>query len=152
MDIFEILKADHQKVSGLFVKIEQTKNENSQERKTLFSQLREELVNHTEIEEKVFYSELRMYEQTKDIVSHSVSEHNSVRDLLQIISETSFGSSEWLLKINELRAEVEHHVEEEEIVLFKKAHEVLSKELIKEMGISFKIEKDKILEKAAELR
>ena len=152
MNIFEILKADHQKVSGLFVRIEQTKNEHLQERKVLFSQLREELVSHTEIEEKVFYSELRMYDETKALISHSVSDHNTVRDLLQEISETAFDSSEWLLKINELRAEVEHHVEEEETILFKKAREVLSREMIKEMGISFKIEKDKILEKAAEVR
>jgi hemerythrin superfamily protein len=145
MNIFEVLKRDHKTVSHLFKDIEWTTNKQVQVREQLFSDLKIELTIHSELEEKIFYSELREHPQTLELVSEAFDEHTRVKDLLEELAVMSKDGDEWMSRIIELKKNVDHHVLEEESEMFSWARQVLSQEQIEEMGLQMRIEKDKLL-------
>ncbi len=58
MDALELLKKDHDKVSELFKKVKATESEAAHHQ--LFEKIKEELENHTHIEETIFYPAIKM--------------------------------------------------------------------------------------------
>jgi hemerythrin superfamily protein len=145
MNIFEVLKKDHKTVSELFNKIVTTSNRQVQVRDQLFGRLKKELNTHAEMEEKIFYAELRKHKQTARFISESMSEHYEMKDLLEELSVMSRDDDEWIRGILNLRKVVENHVNHEEDEIFDLASHVLSQEQIYEMGLQVKIEKDILL-------
>ena len=139
MNAFELLKTDHEKVSGIFERIEATDDDRA--RQTLFAQVKSELEMHTHIEETIFYPALRQAAETREIVIEAIEEHQEVKDLLAEIEGLSTDSDEWSDKVTELKEAVEHHVEEEEGEMFDKARDVLSPQQINELGERMAAEK-----------
>jgi hemerythrin superfamily protein len=117
MDALELLKADHDRVSELFDRIELTSDPT--EKRELFDLVQLELDTHMFVEEKGFYPVLAEREELKDLVAGSYDEHQEVRSLLEEIQRTPYGN-ERENRISELFAVVEHHVKEEEEELFPK--------------------------------
>jgi iron-sulfur cluster repair protein YtfE (RIC family) len=134
MNVFEVLKADHEKVAGIMEKIDQTTERASKTREELFTQLKNELDLHAEIEEQIFYPALEDREETRDITLEAYEEHNLVKQLLSELESEPKDDETWTAKFTVLKENVEHHVEEEEGELFKKARTVLSKDEIEELG------------------
>ena len=134
MNVFEVLKADHEKVAGIMEKIDQTTERASKTREELFTQLKNELDLHAEIEEQIFYPALEDKEETRDITLEAYEEHNLVKQLLSELESEPKDDETWTAKFTVLKENVEHHVEEEEGELFKKARTVLSKDEIEELG------------------
>jgi hemerythrin superfamily protein len=129
-----ILKKDHRAVSGLFWAIQQTTNPTI--RKSIFNELRTQLEMHTEVEEEIFYPAVRniyttIAEQQVDEAKH---EHQKVRTLLRDASIIDVNSYSFMSKINELKAAVEHHVEEEESQMFPLAQDNMSSEELDHLG------------------
>lgn len=145
MSIYENLKADHQRVSGLFVKLQQTNTTDTKEREMVFNQLKNELIAHSKVEEKIFYSELLKYPETEFLIAQSESEHDKVEQILNQLDSMPKSDSEWLHIALKLKSNVEAHVEKEETEVFSHARIVISREQANEMGILFKIEKDKFV-------
>src|SRR5438477_8208899 len=54
-----VLKKDHRMVSGLMMTLEMTPKINGMVRKRLFDQIKNNLMVHTQIEEEIFYPEIR---------------------------------------------------------------------------------------------
>lgn len=134
MNAFELLKADHKKVAGIFEKLEATETGDVAKREELFSQVKNELDVHSRIEEQILYPVLKQAEETHDITLEAIQEHQVVKHLLTQLDSMNKGSEEWGAKLKVLQENVEHHVEEEEDEMFKKAKDVLSKEQIGELG------------------
>ena len=134
MDAFELLKKDHEKVSGIFEKLEPTTERGVKTREELFAQLKQELEIHTRIEETILYPVLKQAEETHDITLEAYEEHNVVKTLLTELDELSKDDETWEAKLTVLKENVEHHVEEEEGEMFKKARKVLSSEQIEALG------------------
>jgi iron-sulfur cluster repair protein YtfE (RIC family) len=134
MNVFEVLKADHEKVAGIMEKIDQTTERALKTREELFTQLKNELDLHAEIEEQIFYPALEDKEETRDITLEAYEEHNLVKQLLSELESEPKDDETWTAKFTVLKENVEHHVEEEEGELFKKARTVLSKDEIEELG------------------
>src|SRR4030095_9131294 len=134
MNVFEVLKADHEKVAGIMEKIDQTTERASKTREELFTQLKNELDLHAEIEEQIFYPALEDREETRDITLEAYEEHNLVKQILSEVESEPNDDETWTAKFTVLKENVEHHVEEEEGELFKKARTVLSKDEIEELG------------------
>jgi iron-sulfur cluster repair protein YtfE (RIC family) len=134
MDAFELLKKDHEKVSGIFEKLEPTTERGVKTREELFAQLKQELEIHSKIEEQILYPVLKEAEETHDITLEAFEEHNVVKTLLTELDELSKGDETWEAKLTVLKENVEHHVEEEEGEMFKKARKVLSSEQIEALG------------------
>jgi hemerythrin-like domain-containing protein len=134
MDAFELLKKDHKKVSGIFEKLDTTTERGVKTREELFTQLKQELDVHARIEETILYPILKEAKETEDITLEAYEEHNVVKQLLSELDALSKDDETWGAKFTVLKENVEHHVEEEEGEMFKKARKVLSQEQIEELG------------------
>ena len=140
MDAFNLLKADHRKVAGLFDELE---NASGKKKLSVFDQIKTELELHTHIEETIFYPALEEPKETHDLTLEAYEEHNVVKSLLKELSKARSADDEWDAKAKVLRENVEHHVEEEENELFKKASKALSKEEIETLGEEMQSEKER---------
>jgi hemerythrin-like domain-containing protein len=134
MNAFEMLKKDHEKVAGIFEKLEKTTERGVKTREELFTQLKFELDIHAEIEETILYPALKEAEQTRDLTLESFEEHRLVKRLLMELEQMPKDNDQWAAKLKVLQENVEHHVEEEETELFPAARKVLSKEEMAEIG------------------
>jgi iron-sulfur cluster repair protein YtfE (RIC family) len=134
MNAFTLLKADHEKVAGILESIEETTERAVKGRDELFAQLKSELDLHAMIEEEILYPALEEAEETRDIALEAYEEHRLVKQLLAELEAEPKDSEEWTAKFSVLKENVEHHVEEEEGEMFKKARQVLSEEEIETLG------------------
>jgi iron-sulfur cluster repair protein YtfE (RIC family) len=150
MDAFELLKTDHEKVAGILEKIEGTTERALKTREELFAQLKSELDVHAQIEETIFYPVLEKNEVSRDITLEAFEEHRIVKQLLSELEAEPKDDEKWTAKFTVLKENIEHHVEEEEGELFKKARRVLSEEEIEELGA--RMEKAKGKQKTAAAR
>lgn len=150
MDAFKLLKSDHEKVAGILEKLEGTTERALKTREELFTQLKTELDIHAGIEEKIFYPVLEKAEESRDITLEAFEEHRLVKQLLGELEAEAKDDEKWTAKFTVLKEQIEHHVEEEEGEMFKKARKVLSEEEIKELGA--RMEKAKGEQKAAAAR
>ena len=134
MNAFELLKADHEKVAGIMEKIDGTTERGVKTREELFTQLKAELDLHAQIEEQIFYPALEDADETREITLEAYEEHNLVKQLLSELESEPKDDEQWTAKFTVLKENVEHHVEEEEGELFKKARKVLSQDEATELG------------------
>ena len=133
MNAIELLKKDHKEASGLMDQIE-TADKGDRSAKELFNQLKQALTLHTQIEEQIFYPELKKFDETKDMIPEAFEEHQEVKDILAEMSTLSPSDDEFMDKLTELRDGVDHHVEEEETEMFPKAEKVLGQSRLEELG------------------
>ena len=140
MNAFNLLKADHRKVAELFQRLERTSGKRKLD---VFKQIKEELDLHAHIEEKIFYPALEEPSETSDIVLEAYEEHKQVKTLLRELGRARNANEEWQVKAKVLQENVEHHVDEEENELFKKAGAALSAEEIEELGERLEMEKER---------
>ncbi|MDT7806458.1 MAG: hypothetical protein QOJ70_271 [Acidobacteriota bacterium] len=134
MNAFQLLKEDHQKVSGLFQQIEPTTERAEKTRTELFTQLKQELEVHAKIEETIFYPAIKQAAETRAIVLEGFEEHHVIKMLLKELDSMPVDTEQWTAKVKVLKENVEHHVEEEEGEMFQKAREVLSEDDINRLG------------------
>lgn len=140
MDALELLKKDHDTVSELFKKVKATESETAHQQ--LFEKIKEELENHTHIEETIFYPAIIKNEEIKDIVMEGLEEHKQAKTLLREIPNLSEGSEKFEAKLKVLMEDIEHHVEEEEEEMFPMVRKALSKEQLEKLGEQLKAEKE----------
>ena len=134
MNAFTLLKDDHEKVAGILEKIDETTERGIKGREELFTQLKSELEIHTRIEEEILYPTLEEYEETRAISLEAYEEHAVVKQLLKELSSQPKDDEQWTAKFTVLKENIEHHVEEEEGEMFKKARKVLSEDEIEVLG------------------
>jgi iron-sulfur cluster repair protein YtfE (RIC family) len=149
MNAFELLKQDHDKVAGIFEKLEPTTERALKTREELFAQLKGELDVHTEVEEQIFYPAIKDAEETHEITLEAYEEHNVVKTLLAELDAEPKDTEEWKAKLTVLKENVEHHVEEEEGEMFPKARKVLDKETAEELGTRMEEAKAKLKSQSA---
>jgi hemerythrin-like domain-containing protein len=130
MDAFQLLKEDHRKVEQLFSELESA---SGKAKLDVFKQIKTELELHTHIEEKIFYPALEEPEETHDLALEAYEEHAVVKTLLKELGRARTANDEWEAQAKVLQENVEHHVEEEENELFKKADSALSEEELEDL-------------------
>ena len=141
MNPFELLKADHEKVSGIFDKLEKTTERAIKTREELFTQLKEELDIHAHIEETIFYPVLKREAETREITLEGFEEHHVIKTLLKELEDVPVESEQWTAKLKVLKENVEHHVEEEEDEMFKSAREAIDQAILDHLGTQMQEEK-----------
>ena len=133
MNPITMLKNDHQKVSRLFQ--EHSRATGAERKKALFEQIHAELSVHAELEEQVFYPAVReASSKGEETVREGYEEHAEVKTLLSEIQALEAGDEEYEQKVAELRAGVEHHVEEEEGEMLPEAEQALDPQRLQELG------------------
>src|SRR5712691_886124 len=141
MNAFNLLKADHKKVADILEKLDATSEQALKTREEQFTKLKRELDVHSRIEETVFYPVLEEADETHEITLEALEEHALVKQLLEELQALAKDDEQWTAKFTVLKENVEHHVEEEEGEMFKKARKVLSNEASETLGT--RMEKDK---------
>ena len=134
MNAFQLLKEDHQKVSGIFQQLEPTTERAEKTRTELFAKLQEELDIHAKVEESVFYPAIKQAAETREIVLAGFEEHHVIKMLLKELEAVPVDTEQWTAKLKVLQENVEHHVEEEEGEMFQSARQVLSEDEINQLG------------------
>ena len=141
MDIFDLLKQDHQQISEMLRAIERNSED---ERKELFDEMQTELMLHSEAEETVLYSELEKHDALRELVQEGREEHKLFEQLLEGMSAMESGDEQWSAKLTVLSELVSHHVQEEEKCLFDKAQDVVDDDLAAELAERFEEEKENL--------
>jgi hemerythrin-like domain-containing protein len=149
MDAITLLKTDHEKVSGIFEKLEETTERAEKTRQELFTKLKQELDLHAHVEETIFYPVLKKAEETRDITMEGLQEHHVVKVLLRELEAMEVTSETWTAKLKVLKENVEHHVEEEEGEMFPQARNVLGEQKLNEIGAQMAAEKQQKQKAAA---
>lgn len=119
MNVMTLLKMEHRKVDALFMEIKAT--DDFARARDLFAQLKADLTAHSIAEEDKVYSFFKKFPDAREQFEHSQSEHLKLRALLDEISYLANGSDEdaFFDRVDALRSEVKHHVNEEESKVFK---------------------------------
>src|SRR6185437_1611926 len=145
MDLFQLIRQDHQKAKRLFERLSETAG-GTQSRPRLFAELKHELELHAEVEEKYFYPALQGRDEAKDLIQEALEEHGDVKEALAALDHGDNESDAWAERLDELREDVEHHVEEEETEIFPLAQKLLDPTLLR--TIADEIERAKAVDRA----
>ena len=85
---------------------------------------------HTQLEENVFYPAVNEEtDEGPELVKESLSEHETVKNLIQELRGMAHDTDAFDAKFQELIRNVEHHVEEEESEMFPLAEQELLEDL-----------------------
>ncbi len=133
MNAIDLLEQQHREVEELFEELEGAGENAKKTKERLCHELADALAVHAEIEEKLFYPESKQ-ENTEDILRESLEEHLSMKRLLVDIIEGEVEDEQFDARIEVLKEQVEHHVEEEEKELFPKVRKALSKDELEDLG------------------
>jgi hemerythrin-like domain-containing protein len=123
----EALVVEHQATLKVFDAIEATDEKATMRRNMLLSHLKHALLKHAVEEENVIYPALREIGQT-DAADELTKEHGYVKQYLYELENTPTASPEWIAKVRTFRAEIEQHMQEEEMHLFPMLRSQLSEE------------------------
>jgi hemerythrin-like domain-containing protein len=134
MDAIKLLKADHDRVKKLLTELESTTERGIKTRQELFSTIKGELTIHEIIEEEIFYPELKSHPRAKDIVLEAYEEHNVVDKLMRELEELPVDHETWGAKAKVMKENIEHHIEEEEGEMFRKARQVFDAAELEDLG------------------
>jgi hypothetical protein len=146
--IFADLKQDHDRQRKLLAQLGETQGA-SDDRKTLFETLRQELQAHAAAEEESLYATMLGRPDLREDARHSVSEHKEVDDMLGELVEMDMGQGGWLVKFKEMRHRYLHHIDEEEKEMFPTAAKDLTKADEERIAKVFESRKPRELERAA---
>jgi len=120
-DAIALLKADHEAVSSLFADYEKTHS--VARKKTLVSEICTALSVHSQIEEEIFYPDVKAALRDKLLVPEATVEHAGVKDLIAQIEGIDPDGEMYDAKVKVLSEYVKHHVKEEQNEMFPKVKE-----------------------------
>ena len=129
-DVIKLLETDHREVEDLFASAEST---NGAAKQQVVTKIASELTLHAEVEEQVVYPAMREA-GLDDLVDEAEQEHSKVKQLvaqLETMDATTDGVDGVLA---ELKADVQHHVEEEESEGFPKFRDAVDQAKLQELA------------------
>jgi hemerythrin superfamily protein len=116
-----LLRADHKLVSSLFEQYESARS--ATKKKALVAQICLELTVHAQIEEEIFYPQVKEALKDKELVPEAIVEHATLKDLIAQIEDVEPDGEMYDAKVKVLSEYVKHHVKEEQNELFPKVKE-----------------------------
>jgi hypothetical protein len=134
MDALSLLKEDHDKVKKMLNELDETTERAIKTREEVFTKLKRELEIHETIEEEILYPALKKHAEAKDIVLEAFEEHDVVNMILGELVETPYDDETWGAKLTVMKENLEHHIEEEEDEMFKKARDIFDRDVLVALG------------------
>jgi len=116
-DAVNILKADHDKVKGLFDEFKDKDRKRS--KKQIVAEAMKELRIHATIEEEIFYPTVRPRLE-KDIMNEANEEHHVAKVLIAELAVMNGTEEHYEAKFTVLSENIKHHIKEEEGEMFPK--------------------------------
>lgn len=152
MNAIQLLKDDHTKIKELLNELVKTTTRADKKRMQLLDKIEQELQVHTRIEEEIFYPAFKGAGNSEHakLYFEAMEEHRAVEELvLPDLKKTDRGSEKFSGRAKVLKELVEHHADEEEKDMFKKAQKSMSKEELIELGEQMSVRKQELQEKIA---
>jgi hemerythrin superfamily protein len=146
MQIYDVLKKDHEKVRMLLNELVMLGENDGNRRESLVQEIRDELVPHARAEESVFYNSLRSLDAAKDIIMHSYTEHLEAEGLLRTLQGADKIDAGWKETARKLKEAIEHHIQEEEGKIFNVAKQLFTNDEAVMMGEVFEKMKPEVRE------
>ena len=137
-DVIKLLETDHREVEDLFAKAETTTGAAQQQ---VVSKLSSELTLHAEVEEQIVYPAMRQA-GLNDLVDEAEQEHSKVKELVARLEAMDSASDEIDGVLAELKADVQHHVEDEESEAFPKFRDAVDQARLQELATRVQEAKD----------
>jgi hypothetical protein len=134
MDALTLLKQDHDTVKGMLLKLDETTERAEVTRTEGLEKLKQELTVHEAIEEEILYPALIEFAKTKDITLEAYEEHHVVDTIMAELEQTPVDDETWAAKLTVMKENLEHHIEEEEDDMFKKARQVMDEAELEDLG------------------
>ena len=144
MDPFELLEEDHRKVKKLLEELDSTTERGVKTRTELFAKIKREMEIHEAIEEEILYPALKQHPKAKEVVLEGYEEHHVVDTLMGELETTSVEDESWGAKLSVMKENIEHHIEEEEDEMFKKARAAFDKSELDALGDQMKARKEAV--------
>jgi iron-sulfur cluster repair protein YtfE (RIC family) len=133
-DPLALLESDHRRFEDLLKQGEATTERAINARTTLLNTLTAALNVHELIEEKVLYPALKPHSEARDVVLEGFEEHHVADVIVKELHELATDNERWGAKFKVLQESIEHHIEEEENVMFPAARRVLSADELQQLG------------------
>ena len=133
MNAIKLLEQDHDVLKDLLKQGEGDEHSVA-ERKRFFEQLTRRLQAHEQMEEQILYPALAQHPKAHDIVLEGYEEHHLADFIVAELSGTDFADETWPAKWKVLRESLEHHIDEEEEDMFKKAKKIFDDDQLEAMG------------------
>ena len=144
MDGIELLRNDHQRILviinelitggvGNVTQTGDTAKDINRQRRTLYDKLRELLVRHLSVEEKLLFPGLRGFVETRVLVDECCREHKRTADLLGRNKQLTESTEHWDGFLLQLERHIQSHVEREEDWLFPRARLLLGDAKLEQM-------------------
>jgi hemerythrin superfamily protein len=140
-ELFNTLKQDHKEVKSIFTQLKDSSQPSK--RKELLEKLHEEIMPHMASEEKVLYPALKKSAEIREDALEALEEHHAAQLILKELIKMSPDDERFKAKVTVLMEMVDHHVEEEEDVIFKDVKKQFSSEEAGQLLESFNKEKEK---------
>ena len=145
MDVFTLLRRDHERVFSLFTRLQSDfAGLDTPERHRLFQLLKKDLEVHAAVEDLHVYRVFQQAEATRDEAHDALEAHAQIKTLLDELGTASTYDHTWVSKVQELRSLVEQHVTVEEKEMFPKAVGILTTQEAEELGVTVETAKHAI--------
>jgi hemerythrin superfamily protein len=135
MDATEMLMSDHRAVRGLFGRFNRSSREET--RRDLAAEIIRELSLHAAVEEAKLYPVMRKEMPGGErFYEESIAEHQKMKEILGDLDGRldKAHTKAFADRMERLRRDVEHHVEEEEGEVFPRLRESLGRARLREIG------------------
>ncbi|HYO55528.1 hemerythrin domain-containing protein [Archangium sp.] len=133
MDAIQLLTQQHREVEELFEKFEKASDGSDRTLMDLFARIADNLAAHATIEEKLFYPSVYVG-PTADKLQEAVEEHLSAKRVIADLLDMDPTDAQFKAKMKVLQELIEHHVEEEEKILFKDVKKLMTREELATIG------------------
>jgi len=137
MNAIRLLMQDHKKVRQLLSELEGTTTRNARDRQRLVQEISNEVNVHAQIEEEIFYpafKEAAKKTEDTDMFYEAAEEHHVVEMVLPELESADPSSDEFTAKAKVLKELIEHHADEEEKEMFKRAKTIMDEDELEELG------------------
>lgn len=134
MNAIDLLKEDHVKVKQLLSDGEKLGESKPEKRRSIFEEVKREMTVHEQIEEEIFYKQLREHPKAKDMVLEGIEEHNVVDTIMNDLETTEPSDEYWPAKFKVMKENIEHHITEEEGDMFPTARKVFDAAELTDLG------------------
>jgi hemerythrin superfamily protein len=133
-DACDLLDADHRAVKKLFNQYDELAGSSAQrslkQRMEIAREICQQLTVHAQIEEEIFYPQLRQAFKKTDLLAEAEVEHATAKELIAQIQAAQEPDEQLDARVKVLGEYIDHHVKEERNEIFPKARSTRGLDLI----------------------
>jgi hypothetical protein len=111
MNIFEALRQSHDVQRTLSDRLVDL-NQDTEQRRQLFDQLKTELSAHEAAEERYFYMPIMQHDAGLDLSRHAIAEHHEMDEMVEDLEATDTDTPAWMSQAKALAKKINHHLSE----------------------------------------